>query len=148
MLEALKVCFQLLDPTIAPPEYAYTGDAGLDLRSACDCTLQPGARASIPTAIKVAIPQGYAGFVLPRSGLAAKQGLSLVNAPGLIDSQYRGEVTVVAINLDQHTPIEIKKGDRIAQLVILACPHINLERTDELDTTARNEKGFGSSGTV
>ena len=146
MPETLELHIERLDQTIPPPQYAYPGDAGLDLRAGCDCTLLPEARAPIPTALKVAIPEGYAGFVLPRSGLAARCGFSLVNTPGLIDSQYRGEVTVLAINHDANNPIEIKKGDRIAQLVILPIPLIKLVEVSKLDETDRNEKGFGSSG--
>jgi len=146
MPETLELFVERLDQTIPLPQYAYPGDAGLDLRAGCDCTLLPEERAPIPTTLRVSIPEGYAGFVLPRSGLAAQSGLSLVNTPGLIDSQYRGEVTVLAINHDTNEPIEIKKGDRIAQLVILPIPLIKLIEVRELDKTERNEKGFGSSG--
>ncbi|MCL1846770.1 MAG: dUTP diphosphatase [Coriobacteriia bacterium] len=146
MADALRVCIQRLYEDIPLPSYAYEGDAGLDLRAACDCTLPPGGRAPIPTGIKIAIPQGYAGFVLPRSGLAIRAGLSLVNTPGLIDSQFRGEVTALAINHDTTESIIIKKGERIAQLVILPVPQVELVESVELDKTTRNEKGFGSSG--
>jgi dUTP pyrophosphatase len=129
------------------PSYAYDGDAGLDLYSATDVTLAPFERALVPTGVAVAIPEGHAGFVLPRSGLAARSGLSLVNAPGLIDSHYRGEIKVVAINLDPATPIEIRRGDRIAQLVIQAVVRTDPQETRELDATARGEGGFGSTGT-
>ena len=135
-----------LDAGLALPAYAYPGDAGLDLRSAEDVTLAPFERRFIPTGIALAIPKGYAGFVLPRSGLAARLGLSMVNTPGLIDSQYRGEVKVVAINLDPREPIVIKRGDRIAQLVILAYPEVSLTEVLELDDTERSVGGFGSSG--
>jgi len=146
MSESLTLKIQRLDKDIPLPEYAYPGDAGLDLRAACDCTLLPEERALVPTALRVAIPEGYAGFVLPRSGLAARHGLSMVNTPGLIDSQYRGEVTVLAINHDAIEPIVIKKGDRIAQLVIMPVSQARLVEVDTLDETERNEKGFGSSG--
>jgi dUTP pyrophosphatase len=135
-----------LDPTLPLPQYAYPGDAGLDLRAASDCVLEPRERASIPTGLSIAIPEGYAGFVQPRSGMAARLGLSLVNTPGLIDSQYRGELIVIAINLDATKPIVIRKGDRIAQLVILPIPRVALREVDALDETVRNEQGFGSSG--
>ncbi|MDR0349925.1 MAG: dUTP diphosphatase [Coriobacteriales bacterium] len=135
-----------LDSTLPLPQYAYPGDAGLDLRAANDCVLQPQERASIPTGLSIAIPEGYAGFVQPRSGMAARRGLSLVNTPGLIDSQYRGELIVIAINLDATEPIVIRKGDRIAQLVILPIPRVALREVDALDETVRNEQGFGSSG--
>ena len=146
MAEALRVCIQRLDTDTPLPTYAYEGDAGLDLRAACDCVLPPGGRAPVPTGIKIAIPSGYAGFVLPRSGMAIRKGLSLVNTPGLIDSQYRGEVTVLAINHDRGESILIEKGERIAQLVILQVPQVELVEDEGLDKTARNEKGFGSRG--
>jgi dUTP pyrophosphatase len=142
----VTVRIKRLDPTLPLPQYAYPGDAGLDLRAACDCVLKPQERASIPTGLSIAIPKGYAGFVQPRSGMAARCGLSLVNAPGLIDSQYRGELIVIAINLDATEPIHLQKGDRIAQLVILPIPQVTLKEVDVLDETVRNEQGFGSSG--
>jgi len=128
------------------PTYAHTGDAGLDLCAREGVALQPFERTLIPTGIALAIPEGYAGYVLPRSGLAIRNGLSLVNAPGLIDSGYRGEVKVVAINLDPNTPIEIKKGDRIAQLVIAPYAHAHVEVVETIDETQRDQGGFGSSG--
>lgn len=135
-----------LDPALELPSYAYPGDAGLDLRSAEEATLAPFERRLIGTGIALALPQGYAGFVLPRSGLALRSGLSLVNAPGLIDSQYRGEVKVIAINLDAHESLVIRRGDRIAQLVVLEHPLVALAEVDELDKTERSGGGFGSSG--
>jgi dUTP pyrophosphatase len=146
--DAISVRVQRLDPTLPLPAYAYPGDAGLDLRATADCVLEPGQRGLIPTGLKLAIPEGYAGFVQPRSGAAARQGLSLVNTPGLIDSQYRGELVVIAINLDASEPIDIRKGDRIAQLVILPIPQVRLEEVDALGETERSEKGFGSSGSA
>ncbi|MDR1082647.1 MAG: dUTP diphosphatase [Coriobacteriales bacterium] len=142
----LTVSIMRLDSALPLPEYAYPGDAGLDLRAAQDCFLKPQERALIPTGLRMAIPDGYAGFVQSRSGAAARQGLSLVNSPGLIDSQYRGEIMVIAINLDDKKPIEIHKGDRIAQLVILPIPQVKLVEVATLDGTERSEKGFGSSG--
>ncbi len=136
----------LLDTALPIPSYAHEGDAGLDLRSAIDLTLAPFERALVPTGVAVAIPDGHAGFVLPRSGLAVRSGLSLVNAPGLIDSHYRGEIKVIAINLDPLTPIQICRGDRIAQLVIQAVVRAEPYAADELDGTARGEGGFGSTG--
>lgn len=135
-----------LDPTVELPAYAYQGDAGLDLRSAESLTLQPFERRLVSTGLAIAIPEGYAGFVQPRSGLAIKQGLSIVNTPGLIDAHYRGELKIIAINLDPKTPISIQKGDRIAQLVIQAVPNVVLTEVEELDTTDRGAGGFGSSG--
>ena len=117
-----RVLIQRLDATLPLPSYALAGDAGLDLRSAVDVVLAPGERCRIPTGIAVAIPDGHAGFVQPRSGLAARAGLGFVNSPGLIDSGYRGEIQVVAINLDRRDPIDIRRGDKIAQLVILPVP--------------------------
>ena len=122
------------------------GDAGLDLRSNADLVIEPFERKLIPTGLAIAIPEGYAGFVQPRSGLALKQGLSFPNTPGLIDSHYRGELKVVAINLDPQNPILINKGDRIAQLVIQEVPVVNLVEVKELDETDRGSGGFGSSG--
>ncbi|MDR2196405.1 MAG: dUTP diphosphatase [Coriobacteriales bacterium] len=148
MSDAVNVRIQRLDPSLPLPRYAYPGDAGLDLRAAENCVLMPLERSLIPTGLKLAIPEGYAGFVQPRSGAAARQGLSLVNTPGLIDSQYRGELVVIAINLDSRQPIEIQKGDRIAQLVILPVPQVTLIEVDTLEETERSEKGFGSSGST
>ena len=135
-----------LDADLPMPAYAHDGDAGLDLRSAVDVTLQPSERSLVPTGIAVAIPEGYAGFVQPRSGLAIKAGLSLVNTPGLIDSHYRGEIKVIAINLDPAVPIEIRRGDKLAQLVIQAVERAILIEVDDLSETARGEGGFGSTG--
>lgn len=128
------------------PTYAYEGDAGCDLYSAINVTINPGERFLIPTGIAVAIPEGFAGFVQPRSGLAIKSGLSIVNTPGLIDSHYRGEIKVIAINLDMSNPIEIKRGDKIAQLVIQPVMQASFVVVDELNETVRGAGGFGSSG--
>ncbi|MCL2491686.1 MAG: dUTP diphosphatase [Coriobacteriia bacterium] len=129
------------------PHYAHDGDAGLDLYSVQEVTLEPFERALIPTGIALAIPPGYAGYVMPRSGLAVKYGLSLVNTPGLIDSGYRGEVQICAINLDAHFAITLGAGERIAQLVIAPYSHVTIKEVDTLDETQRNTGGFGSSGT-
>jgi dUTP pyrophosphatase len=145
-LRPLILRIERLDDTLPLPAYAYPGDAGLDLRAARDCVIAPLERTMIPTGLKVAIPAGYVGFVQPRSGLAARVGLSMANTPGLIDSQYRGEVTIIAINLDPETGISIKRGDRIAQLVILPVPLVQIEEVTALDETERNNRGFGSSG--
>ena len=148
MSDAVQVVVPIkrLDPTVELPKYAYAGDAGLDLRSSEDVTLAPFERRLISTGLAVAIPEGYAGFVQPRSGLALKQGLSMANTPGLIDAHYRGELKICAINLDPQTPIVIKRGDRIAQLVIQRVPVVELVEVDELDQTDRGAGGFGSSG--
>ena len=142
----IVVRIKRLDPTIELPAYAHAGDAGLDLRSAESLTLQPYERRLVSTGLAVAIPAGYAGFVQPRSGLAIKQGLSIVNTPGLVDSAYRGELKVILINLDANEPISIQRGDRIAQLVIQRVPEVTLQEVDELDSTDRGTGGFGSSG--
>ncbi len=142
------VCLPIkrLDSTVQLPSYAYSGDAGLDLCSNEDCTLAPFERKLIHTGIAIAIPDGYAGFVLPRSGLSYKQGLSMPNSPGLIDAHYRGELLVSCVNLDPKQDIVITKGERIAQLVIQQVPIVNLVEVDELSSTDRGESGFGSSG--
>ncbi len=142
----VKMEIRQLDANLPLPAYAHTGDAGLDLYAAEDCVLQPFQRALVPTGIAVAIPVGHAGFVQPRSGLAIKRGLSLVNTPGLIDSHYRGEIKVIAINLDPTIPIEILRGEKIAQLVIQRVEVVELVPVDELDSTERGEGGFGSTG--
>lgn len=128
------------------PEYAHEGDAGVDLRSSEALVLKPFERALVSTGIAVAIPDGYAGFVIPRSGLAAKHGISIVNAPGLIDSNYRGEIKVTLVNLDASNDFRIEQGDRIAQLVIMDVPHVRFNECENLDETVRGERGFGSSG--
>lgn len=135
-----------LDPTVELPTYAYAGDAGLDLRSSEDVTLAPLERRLVSTGLAVAIPEGFAGFVQPRSGLALREGLSMANTPGLIDSHYRGELKVCAINLDPERSIHIERGERIAQLVIQRVPVVSLVEVDELDETDRGAGGFGSSG--
>lgn len=143
---SLRLPVTPLDPGLPLPSYAHEGDAGLDLYSSIDLTLAPFQRALVPTGIAVAIPAGHAGFVLPRSGLAARCGLSLVNAPGLIDSHYRGEIKVIAINLDPAIPVEIHRGDRIAQLVVQPVAHCEPHEVASLDVTVRGEGGFGSTG--
>ncbi len=136
---------QLTDNALVPRN-AYNGDAGYDLCSTIDASLEPFERMLIPTGLAFQIPDGYAGFVLPRSGMAIKKGLSLVNSPGLIDSNYRGEIKAIVINLDPKNPIEIHAGDRIAQLVIMKVESVRFNQVDELDDSCRGEGGFGSSG--
>lgn len=145
-MAAISVPIKRLDESLDMPSYAYEGDAGLDLRAAEDAVLKPFGRAMVPTGIAIAIPSGYAGFVLPRSGLAAKHGISIVNAPGLIDGNYRGEVKVILVNLDPDETFEVKRGDRIAQLVIMATPPVELLEAAALESSARGAGGFGSSG--
>lgn len=144
--DSIDLPIKKLDPTVDLPSYAYEGDAGLDLRSNEEVTLQPGERRLVSTGLAIAIPEGYAGFVQPRSGLALREGLSMANTPGLIDSHYRGELKVCAVNLDFKTPIHIERGERIAQLVIQKVPVVRLQEVAELDATDRGTGGFGSSG--
>ncbi len=136
-----------LDPDLALPAYARSGDAGVDLVARETVTLAPGGgRALIPTGIAIALPEGYAGFVQPRSGLAFKHGVSCLNTPGLIDSGYRGELKVCLINTDPTEAFVVTRGQRIAQLVVQAVEHVDFVEVDNLGDTARGEKGFGSSG--
>ena len=135
-----------LDPDLPLPAYAHEGDAGLDLVARDGAVLRPGGgRALVPTGISIAIPIGYAGFVLPRSGLALRNGISVVNAPGLIDAAYRGEVKVVLVNTDPKELYEVHRGDRVAQLVIQAVAHVEWQVTDTLEGIDRGG-GFGHSG--
>ena len=142
----LNIPVKVLDERAQVPSCAYEGDAGIDLRSIEHIVLKPFERALVPTGLAVAIPEGYAGFVLPRSGSAIKAGLSLVNAPGLIDSGYRGELKCIAINLDAHDDIVIEPGERIAQLVVMKVESLTMIPVEELDSTQRGAGGFGSSG--
>ncbi len=142
----VKVKIKVLDRSIPTPEYAHKGDAGLDLYSTINCKIKPYERKKIPNGIKIAIPEGYAGFVQPRSGLAIKYGIGVLNSPGLIDSGYRGEVCAILINLDPKEEFEIKKGDKVCQLVIQKVEDVTLKTTDKLDDTGRGVSGFGSTG--
>lgn len=135
-----------LDPQLPLPVHARPGDAGMDLRAREDVVLAPGQRALISTGIAVAIPQGWAGFVNPRSGLAAKHGITLVNAPGTVDSGYRGEIKVTLLNTDLNESFTVTRGDRIAQLVVQRVATVQVVEVNELDETERGEQGFGSSG--
>jgi dUTP pyrophosphatase len=135
-----------LDPAAKIPRRAHTGDAGLDLHTLVPVTLGPGERSAVRTGIAIALPPGHAGLVLPRSGLARRHGVALVNAPGLIDEGYRGELEVLLLNTDADTPVHLEAGDRIAQLVVVPIPAVPVEETDELETSDRGEGGFGSSG--
>jgi dUTP pyrophosphatase len=142
----VKLQFKQLDPEGKLPRQAHPGDAGLDLASRIDAEVAAGERAMVPTGVAVAIPDGYAGLVLPRSGLASRHGLTLANAPGLIDAGYRGEITCAVVNLNRTVPVRITRGDRIAQLVIVAVPDVEPEWADELPESQRGTGGFGSSG--
>jgi dUTP pyrophosphatase len=142
----VRVAAVLLDPDLPLPEYAMPGDAALDLVAREHLTLPPGKRAVVPTGIALALPEGYAGFVQPRSGRALHEGLGVANTPGLIDSGYRGEIKVVVVNLDTDAPIEVRRGEKIAQLVVQKVENIQLDVTDELPPSNRGEGGFGSTG--
>ncbi|HWG55995.1 MAG TPA: dUTP diphosphatase [Gaiellaceae bacterium] len=132
-------------PDAVVPRRAYAGDAGLDLAACEPAVLAPGERATVGTGLAVAIPEGHAGFVQPRSGLAARHGITVVNSPGLIDSGYRGEIRVVLLNTDESETFVVEPGMRIAQLVVLALPEVELVEVDELPTSERGVRGFGSS---
>jgi dUTP diphosphatase len=127
------------------PDRAYAGDAGLDLATCEPIRLAPGERALVPTGLAVAIPEGFAGFVQPRSGLAARDGITVVNAPGLIDAGYRGEIQVVLLNTDRQRTFSAEPGERIAQLVVLPVPELSLREVEELPRSERGVRGFGSS---
>jgi dUTP pyrophosphatase len=142
----MKLLIKRLDKKLPLPAYAHEGDAGLDLFAGEDLTLQPGQRAAVPTGIAIALQEGVAGFIHPRSGRALKEGLALANAPGLIDSGYRGEIKVLVVNLDNRSPIDIRRGDKIAQLVVQRVEKATIEEVDELPGTTRGEGGFGSTG--
>ena len=142
----LKLNIVKLKDGVKVPEYAHVGDAGLDLRACTDVVISPFQRVSIPCGFAIEIPAGYAGLVMPRSGLAIKQGLTMINSPGLIDSNFRGELCVLAINLDPENSIEITNGMRIAQLVIIHTPLVNVVCENTLSPSQRGENGFGSSG--
>jgi dUTP pyrophosphatase len=142
----LQVLVQRLDADLPLPHYALTDDAGADIVAAQDVTLAPGERAVLPTGIAIALPQGYAAFVHPRSGLAARAGLGLVNAPGTIDAGYRGEIKVIVINHDTSRPLELHRGERIAQLVFQRVEHADFVEVDELPESDRGAGGHGSTG--
>jgi dUTP pyrophosphatase len=135
-----------LDPGVPLPAYALPGDAGADLSAAEDVDLAPGERAIVRTGIAIALPVGYAAFVHPRSGLAAKHGVTLVNAPGTIDSGYRGEIKVILLNTDSARPVSLRRGDRIAQLVVQRVEHVRFREVAALPGSARGDDGFGSTG--
>jgi len=143
---AVDVLVRRLDPDVALPSYAHPGDAGLDLVTTVDAVVPPGERVLLPTGIAIALPEGYAAFVHPRSGLAVKYGVSLVNAPGTIDAAYRGEIAVSLVNLDPRDAVTLRRGDRVAQLVIQRVEHAVLHEVDVLPGSDRGEGGFGSSG--
>ena len=140
------VQIQRLDKGLPLPDYARPGDAGMDVYSTIDCSIAPGARAVIPTGIAIALPEGYVCLVHPRSGLAAKNGISIVNTPGTIDSGYRGEIKVILLNTDQSETFEIKRGDRIAQLVFQKFESARFYEVENLPESQRGSGGLGSTG--
>jgi len=146
MMTPVNVHIKLLDPELPAPAYAKPGDAGADLRSRVDFELEPGERALVPTGVAIALPEGYVGLVHPRSGLATKNGITIVNAPGTVDSGYRGELMVTLLNTDKTKSFHVQRGDRIAQLIIQKYEHATFTVVDELEQTERGSSGFGSSG--
>lgn len=142
----VEVLIRRLDDAVPLPRYAHPGDAGADLVTTVDVTLAPGERAMVPTGISLALPAGYVGLVHPRSGLAADSGLSIVNAPGTIDAGYRGEVKVVLVNLDAREPVTLRRGDRIAQLVLQRVDTARFVEVDTLPGSDRGVGGYGSTG--
>lgn len=143
---AVDVLLQRLDSDVPVPTYAHAGDAGVDLVTTEAVVITPGERALLPTGIAIALPEGYAAFVHPRSGLAVKYGVSLLNAPGTIDAGYRGEIKVSVVNLDPREPVTFVRGDRIAQLVVQRVEHAVFHEVERLPGSDRGEGGFGSSG--
>jgi dUTP pyrophosphatase len=141
----MRIPLKRLDPDLPIPRHAHPGDGGVDLHATELATLQPGERTIMPTGIAIAIPEGHAGLVVPRSGLAARHGISIVNAPGLVDAGYRGEIKVILVNLGQEQ-VAIARGDRIAQLVIVPVVTQDYEEVEELPDSIRGEGGFGSTG--
>ncbi len=142
----MEVEFIKIDPEAPAPEYAQAGDAGCDLTSRISAVLDPGERALLPTGIAVSIPEGFAGFIQPRSGLASQHGVTIVNTPGLIDSHYRGELKVILVNLDRSEPFAVSRGDKICQLVIQKVEQARFTEVEKLDATERGSGGFGSTG--
>ena len=147
-MDSARIPIRLLDEGLEAPRYAYAGDAGMDLRCREDFSLAPFERRAVPCGVAIQLPEGYAALVLPRSGLARRHGISLVNAPGLIDSNYRGEITAIVVNLDPTETFEAKRGDRIAQLMVLKVADAIPVIAEELEDSARGTAGFGSSGVL
>ncbi|CBG69517.1 MULTISPECIES: dUTP diphosphatase [Streptomyces] len=142
----VDVLIRRVDPDVPLPDYARPGDAGADLRTTQSRELKPGERAVLPTGVSIALPEGYAAFVHPRSGLAARCGVALVNAPGTVDAGYRGEIKVIVVNLDPHEAVRFERFDRIAQLVVQQVEKVRFHEVAELPDSARAEGGFGSTG--
>jgi len=146
--ESLRVLVRRLDPGLPAPRYAHPGDAGADLATRVDVTLEPGERALVPTGIALAVPEGWAAFVHPRSGLAAREGLTIVNAPGTVDAGYRGEIKVCLLNTDTRTEVQLRRGDLIAQLVLQRVAQADFIEVDELPSSDRGVGGHGSTGGI
>ncbi|MCD6639022.1 MAG: dUTP diphosphatase [Nocardioides sp.] len=144
--DEVEVALVRLDPDLPAPTYAHPGDAGADLLTAIDVTLAPGERALVPTGVAIAMPEGYVALVHPRSGLAARHGLSIVNTPGTVDAGYRGEVKVMLINHDLVEPVELRRGDRIAQLVFQRVSRARFTEVEVLPDSVRGDGGYGSTG--
>ena len=142
----VEILISRLDPEVPLPSYAHPGDAGADLTTTVDVYLEPGERALVPTGISIALPEGYVALVHPRSGLAARFGVSIVNAPGTVDAGYRGEIKVMLINLDPREPVRLGRGDRIAQLVVQQVEHARFVEVDSLPGSVRGGGGYGSTG--
>lgn len=147
-MATLDVLISTTSSDVPLPAYAHPGDAGADITTRVDVTLQPGERATVPTGIKIALPDGFVALVHPRSGLAAKHGVTIVNAPGTVDAAYRGEIAVTLLNTDPSTPVTLAKGDRIAQLVIQRVERAAFIQVERLPGTHRGEAGFGSTGSA
>lgn len=142
----LDVELKMLDDGLEPPAYAHPGDAGADLRARVDVTLGPGERALVPTGVSIALPYGYVALIHPRSGLATRHGLTVVNAPGTVDAGYRGEIAVTLLNTDASEPLALRRGDRIAQMVIQRVEHARFVPVADLSSSVRGSGGFGSTG--
>lgn len=148
MTTEVDVLIVRLDPDLELPRYEHPGDAGMDLRARVDVTIPPGGRSLVPTGVAIALPDGYAAFVHPRSGLAVRHGLTIVNAPGTVDAGYRGEIQVCLLNTDAHDSVALHRGDRIAQLVVQQVARARLHEVAALPGSHRGEGGFGSTGGV
>lgn len=145
-MPSVEVLLTRTDPGVPVPSYANPGDAGADLVTTADVVIEPGERTTVGTGVAIALPEGYAAFVHPRSGLAARVGLSVVNTPGTIDSGYRGEIRICLVNHDLREPIQLRRGDRIAQLVVQRVEHAVFREVDELGDSERGAGGYGSTG--
>ncbi|WP_394940999.1 dUTP diphosphatase [Psychromicrobium sp. YIM B11713] len=142
----LAVQLKMLDPGLEPPSYAHPGDAGADLRTRIDVVIAPGERVLVPTGVSIALPEGFVALIHPRSGLATKHGITIVNAPGTVDAGYRGEIAVTLLNTDLSQPISLSRGDRIAQMVIQRVEYAQFLPVEELPDSVRGTAGFGSTG--